>query len=72
MTPAQIQYELKRKGVSQKDIAIQCNVSATTISKVINHSMISNKVMKAIANAISKNHKTVFSAYYIHSTKLKE
>ncbi|KPA12994.1 Bacterial regulatory protein, LacI domain protein [Candidatus Magnetomorum sp. HK-1] len=59
---------LKQKGVSQKDIAIRCNVSATTISKVINHSMISHRVMKVIANAIGKDHKTVFSEYYIKST----
>ncbi|KPA19072.1 Helix-turn-helix type 3 domain protein [Candidatus Magnetomorum sp. HK-1] len=67
MTSAQIQYELKRKGVSQKDIAKRCDVSATTISKVINHSMISHRIMKAIANAIDKDYKSVFSDYYENS-----
>jgi len=65
MEPLKIQYELKKRGISQKQIAIDNKVSEMTVSKVINRSMVSDRLMKAISELIGEDHRLVFPEYYL-------
>jgi DNA transposition AAA+ family ATPase len=71
MNSIDIQYELKKRDISQKIIAIELGVSKMTISKTINKQMISDRVMRAIANKIEKDHTEVFPEYYLSAPKRK-
>ena len=64
MEPIDIQYELKKRGIMQKDIARAVGVSDNVISKVVNKHMVSDRVMRAVAKAIGRNHRKVFPEYY--------
>ena len=64
MTPLEIQYELKKKEVAQKEIARELTVSEMTVSRVINKQLVSDRVMKAVAGAIKRDHRAVFPEYY--------
>ena len=64
MTPLEIQYELKKKEVLQKEIARELNVSEMTVSLVIKKQRVSDRVMKAVAEAIKRDHRAVFPEYY--------
>jgi DNA-directed RNA polymerase specialized sigma subunit len=64
MTPLEIQFELKKKEVRQKEIARELKVSEMTVSRVINKQLVSDRVMKAVAGAIKRDHRAVFPEYY--------
>lgn len=64
ITPTDIQYLLKRKGITQKDLAAKHGVHEMTISRVINGLMISNRLMKAIAREVGLKPEVAFAAYY--------
>ena len=64
MTPLEIQFELKKLGITQKEIAKELGVSEMIVSKVINKQMVSNRVMQAVARAIKMDHRAVFPEYY--------
>jgi len=64
MTPLERQFELKKKGITQKEIAEGLGVSQMIVSKVINGQMISDRVMKAVAAAMNQDHRYVFAEYY--------
>jgi len=64
MTPAEIQFELKKREITQKEIAEQEDVSQALVCQVIKRQSISDPVMKAISNRIGEDHRIVFPDYY--------
>lgn len=64
MEPIDIQYELKKRGIMQKDVARALGVSDNVISRVINKQIVSDRIMRAVAKAIGRNHRKVFPEYY--------
>jgi transcriptional regulator with XRE-family HTH domain len=64
MTPLDIKYEIKKHKKTQKQIAREIGVSEMTVSKVVNHLMISDRVMRSVAEAIGRDHRAVFPEYY--------
>lgn len=69
MTPARIQYELKKRGITQKMIADQEGVHPINVSKVVNKLIVSDRLMRAVSKAINKDHRKVFSEYYLQPPK---
>jgi len=64
MHPANIQAELKIRGITQKSIADELEVTEFHISEVINKKRISDQVMKAVSKKIDRDHHEVFPEYY--------
>ena len=64
MTPARIQYELKKLGITQKQIAIEERRSEMMVSKTIYRETTSRPMMEAIARRIGKKPETVFPDKY--------
>ncbi|MBW2606102.1 MAG: hypothetical protein JRD05_00555 [Deltaproteobacteria bacterium] len=69
MTPAKIQYELKKRKITQKSIADQEEVHPISVSKVINRLIISDRLMRAVSEKIDRDHRAVFSEYYLKPPK---
>lgn len=67
MHPADIQAELKKRGIRQCTIAEDLDVSAFHISAVINYgdSRPSDRVMRYIAGIIGREPHEVFPDYYL-------
>lgn len=59
-----IQYLLKKKKLTQKDLAAKFGVTEMAISKVINFKMTSERLMKAISRELGVPYKTLFARYY--------
>jgi len=64
MEPIDIQYQLKKRGIMQKDIARALSVSDNVISRVVNKQVVSDRIMRAVAAAIECDPEDVFSEYY--------
>jgi len=64
MTPIEIQIELKKKKLSQASIARDVGVSEMAVSYVIQKVRVSDRIMKAVAKAIGRDHREVFFEYY--------
>ena len=65
MHPAKIQMELKLRGITQKDIAKKLGVVAMCVSREVNGQHCSERVRRAIAEAIGVDDpKAVFPDYY--------
>lgn len=71
MTPNKIQYELKERGITQKQIAEQIGVSEMAVSKVINKLIVSDRVMRAVCEKLDKDCRIVFHEYYQAPAKRK-
>ena len=71
MTSSEIQKRLKDNGTNQHAIAAKLDVADMSVSDVINHRMISDRIMRAIAAAIGKDHRQVFPNYYLRPPKRK-
>ena len=71
MTPLERQFALKKKGITQKAIAEKIGVGQMVVSDVITGQRISNKVMRAVAEAIREDHRLVFPEYYLRPPKRK-
>lgn len=69
MTPARIQYELKKRGITQKMIADQEGVHPICVSRTVNKLMVSDRLMRAISKAINKDRCQVFGEYYLQPPK---
>ena len=69
METIDIQYQLRKKGLMPKDMAAKHNVNQVQISKVVNKLMVSDRIMRAIAEAIDKDHVEVFPEYYLNPPK---
>jgi len=74
MHPADIQAELKKKGVTQASIAQDLGVSQYHVSGVIHdpEKRQSDLVMRAVAKAIGRDHREVFPAYYFNVKRRKK
>jgi len=74
MHPADIQAELKKRGVTQNALAQKLGVSPVHISQVLNdpEKRPSDKVMKAIAETIGRDHREVFPEYYFNVKRRKK
>lgn len=71
MTPLEIQYELKKREVTQKQIAQEEKVSEFFISAVVRKKAVSDRIMKAIARKIGRSHMEVFAEYYFGKNRRK-
>lgn len=71
MHPADIQAELKKREIYQKSIADELGVTDFHVSEVINKHRISDRVMKAIASKIGRDHREVFPEYYFGKNRRK-
>ena len=68
MHPADIQAELKKNDVTQASIAQDLGVSPFHVSAVIHYPTVrqSDRVMRAVAKAIRRDHREVFPSYYFN------
>jgi spore coat protein CotF len=64
MNPLEIQFELKKLKITQKEIAKELAVAEMKVTNVINKQMISDRVKQAEARARKMDHRHVFSEYY--------
>jgi len=69
MKPLKIQYELKLRGIQQADIARDLGVSSMAVSHVVNRTIVSDRIMRAVAAAIGRDHREVFPDYYLSKPK---
>lgn len=74
MHPADIQAELKKRGITQKMIAQELRLSEFHVSAVINHPDFrpSDRVFRAIAEKIGRDHLKLFPEYYSRKIKRKK
>lgn len=63
MTTLEIQAALKKRGITQKQLAVDLGVSEMTVSKVINKTLISDRVMRGVAAAIQEDPADAFEYY---------
>lgn len=64
MNPLDIQYALKRAGLTQADIARECRVSKVTVGYVVSGITTSRRVASAIANATGLPMETLWPGKY--------
>lgn len=64
MDPIDIQYELKKRHITQKQIADELGVSPMAVSKEIAGHNISERIRHAISRSIGKSPQDVFPGYY--------
>ena len=69
MHPVDIQARLKKRGITQKKIALDLGVSEMAVSKIINKTTVSKRIMIAVAKAINKDPREVFPEYYFNRRK---
>lgn len=69
MTPAEIRFELDKRKITQASIAVQENVKPISVSRVIDGMIISDKLMRAISQAVEEDHRLVFPEYYLRPAK---
>jgi len=72
MMPLQIQYELRKRDIKQKEIARDMGVSEFFISAVIRKKAVSDRVMKGIARRVGRSHMEVFAEYYFGKNRRKK
>ena len=71
MTPLDRQYALKKKGVTQHQIAADLGVSDVAVSDVILNQRISDRIMRGVAKAMGEDVRLVFPEYYLRPPKRK-
>jgi len=71
MHPADIQSALKKNGITQKAIAQKLGVSEMSVSIIIHRHRTSDRIMRAVADAIGRDHRQVFPEYYNRGPKRK-
>ena len=69
--PLKIQYELAKRGITQRSIASELKVSDMMISLVVNKKHVSDRIMRAIAEKINREHQEVFPEHY-NNTRRRE
>ena len=69
MTPEERQFELKKRRITQKSIAEEAKRCEFHISEVIRGRRVSDFVMKLISSKIGRDHREVFSEYYLKRNK---
>lgn len=71
MEPIDIQYQLKKRGITQKAIAEETGKSETIVSMVIRKERVSAQVMTVISGKLDKSPKEVFPEYFLQPPKRK-
>jgi len=71
MHPADIQSALKKNGITQKAIAEKLGVSEMSVSIIIHRHRTSDRIMRAVAEAIGRESWQVFPEYYLKKPKRK-
>lgn len=71
MHSVDIQALLKKRGITQKEIAQKLGVSEMAVSKVINKTSVSDRIMRAIADGAGKDHRELFPEHYFGRRKKK-
>ncbi len=69
MHTAEIQYELKKRGITQKTVAAELGVTQMPVSKVINKLIVSSRIMCHVAKRIERDHRDVFPEYFLQPPK---
>jgi len=69
MNPLDRQYALKKKGVTQHQIAADLGVSDVSVSDVILNQRISDRIMRGVAAALGEDVRLVFPEYYLRPPK---
>ncbi|HSW39212.1 MAG TPA: helix-turn-helix transcriptional regulator [Acidobacteriota bacterium] len=64
MKPETIKKKLKEHKVYQKDIAARLGISEMTVSKVVRKRDVSDRIMRAVSEAIGEDYRRVFPEYY--------
>lgn len=64
MSPLKIQYELKKRGITQKQIADEEGKSEMTVSQTIRRKITSRPMMEAISRRIGEKPEIVFPDKY--------
>lgn len=74
MKPNQIKAALAERGIRQREIARECSVTDTQVSRVIKQCdfVVSTKVARAIAKRLGMPLERVFPAYTSSSQSLRE
>ncbi len=70
MTPLERQFELRKIGLNQKQLADILGVTPIAVSNVIRGHRVSARIMRAIAAAIGRDVTQVFPEYFQHTNKL--
>lgn len=65
MSPSEIQKRIKDAKATQRAIAQRMGVSEVSVSDVINGRRVSDRIMQAVAETISKDKRMVFPWYYL-------
>jgi lambda repressor-like predicted transcriptional regulator len=71
MHPADIQAKLKKRGITQRMIAEKLGVAEMNVSKVIHRNIVSDRIMRGIAEELGIDHRQVFPWYYLKPAKRK-
>ena len=71
MEPIDIQYELKKRKITQKSIAQDLRCSEVSVSNVIIKRLQSDRIMKAVAKAICRDYSAVFPEFYFKTYQRK-
>jgi len=69
MTPGQIKGALSDNGYTQKSLAREIRRSENSLSRTIHRQMISDYIMRTIAERIGKQPQEVFPEYYLQPPK---
>ncbi len=69
MEPADIQCALKKRKITQKELAKILNVSEMAVSKVINKQLVADRIMRTISEALDVDRLEVFPEYYSNPAK---
>jgi len=69
MHPAKIQYELKKRGITQAQAAREEQLSTVFVSAVVNKRSVSARLMRAIAARIECDVREVFPEYFLQPPK---
>ena len=69
MHTADIQAELKKRGLTQKKVADDLGIKPMAVSDVINKNRISIRIMRHVAKLIGRDHREVFPEYFLKPPK---
>ena len=69
MIPSEIQKRLKDHNLTQRAVAKKIGVSEVAVSDVVKGRRISDRIMRAVADAISDDVRLVFPEYYLRPPK---
>ena len=64
MIPAKIQFELKIRGITQKQIADELGIHPISVSREVNKIAGSERVRRAVARAIDRDPIEIFPEFY--------